>query len=358
MITESKDPEKILVIRLSALGDNVLAIPAVRLLARRFPGAAIHWLTEQPYVSLLRGVEGVEPIPYDKKGADKGLAGLIRLRRRLGQEGYDLVVDLQNKPKTGILRGAGKRSIAYRKRSFMGALKSLAGREPPLDREHTTEALAKALAPLGIGLPEGEGERQDVLTPRLKATEAMRREASSAGISPSTRTVGIAPGARWATKRWAAERFALLARRFEDEGRRILLVGGPGDRAAFDVIRGQLAHPELCLDTASLSVGGLAGALACCDLCVTGDSGPAHIAGALGVPTLAIFGPTSVRRWAPRGPFTQVATLNLPCSPCSNFGGDACPLGTHDCMAKLEVEQVHRQAMELMAKAESKAGEV
>ena len=348
-------PRKILVIRLSALGDVVLTTPAVRLLSQKYPDAEIHWLTEAPYVSMLSEIPGIRPLGYDKRGTDSGFRGLLNLRKRLKAQNYDLVVDLQNKPKTAFLRTAGKRAVAFRKRTFTESLASLFGRGALLKGPHSAQALAEALFPLGIVLPDDESSRAQALMPKLFVSGAMDAEADSQGIpcraaasSPGAKPlVGLAPGARWETKRWPGENFAALAKKFEEKGAQILLIGARGDRDEFDRIRGILDNPENCFDTAELSVGGLCGAVSRCSLVISGDSGPAHIAAAFGIPTLAIFGPTDPARWAPRGPKADFISLSLPCSPCSNYGGKKCPLNTHACMRELQVGAVFEKALSL-----------
>lgn len=344
-----KTPSKILFIRLSALGDVLLATPAARLLAERFPDARIDWLVEAPYAPLLEGNPHVTPIAYDKRGADRGLAGLQALCRRLADERYDLAIDLQNKPKTAFLRGVARRVIALRKRSVRQGIQSLFGKDPPLVRAHATALFAEVLAPLGIEVADQEGRAS--LMPELHLTEAMRAEARSYAGKGDRPLVGLAPGTRWATKCWPVEKFAALASALSARSTDLLLIGGPSEVPAFASIRAALPSGIACRDTACLTVGGLAGAIAHCALVISGDSGPAHMAAALGVPTLTLFGPTSPRRWAPRGPKAVHLSLGMACSPCSNYGSQRCPLGTHACLALLDVGQVVARAQSLLEQA-------
>ncbi len=343
-----KTPRRILFIRLSALGDVLLATPAARLVAEHFPEARIDWLVEAPYAPLLEGNPCVAPIAYDKRGAERGLAGLRALRDRLANAHYDLAIDLQNKPKTAFLRSAASEAIAFRKRSVGQSFQSLFGQAPPIVRAHATALFVEALAPLGIEVPAA-ADGAAGLMPELHLTEAMRAEAQAFARRGGRALVGLAPGTRWPTKCWPVEKFAALARRLRARGLDLCLLGGPVDAPAFAAIRAALPAEATCRDTSALSVGGLAGAIAHCALVISGDSGPAHIAAALGVPTLALFGPTSPRRWAPRGPHSAHLSLELACSPCSNYGSRRCPLGTHACLRDLGVEQVFARAESLLA---------
>jgi heptosyltransferase-2 len=121
----------------------------------------------------------------------------------------------------------------------------------------------------------------------------------------------------------------------------VLLLGGLSDAAVLDAVAASLGTG--CLgDTRMLSVAGLAAAIAGCSAIVSNDSGPAHIAAAVGTSALVLFGPTSPERWTPPGKLVTSLSLGLVCSPCSNHGGERCPLGTHACMKDLSVDQVMR----------------
>lgn len=334
-------PERILVVRLSALGDVLLATPAVRALKRHFPSAAVDWLLEKPYAPLLAANPYASPIAYDKAGAHAGASGFLLLRSELAARGYDLVVDLQGKPKTRLFRGLGKDCLALRTRSAAQSFLTLVGRNPPLTRAHAVDLFLEALSPLGVA---SDGRALD-----LQLTDEMRAEAAHA--LPEGTLVGLAPGARWATKRWPPERFAQLAAELRALGLTPVLLGGPGDAAVLAAVRAGLESiPGAAVgapmkDTAALSVGGLAAAIARCRLVVAGDSGPVHIASALGTPVVALFGPTSPERWRPLAARAQVVRLDLPCAPCSNHGGARCPEGHHACMAQLEVGPVLQAAL-------------
>jgi ADP-heptose:LPS heptosyltransferase len=103
------------------------------------------------------------------------------------------------------------------------------------------------------------------------------------------------------------------------------------------------------IDARWLELPALAVLVARCQLVISNDSGPVHLAQAVGVPVVDVFGPTSPERWAPRGPQARAVSLRLACSPCTNHGGEHCPLGHHDCLRHLDAETVLRAARELVA---------
>jgi heptosyltransferase-2 len=130
------------------------------------------------------------------------------------------------------------------------------------------------------------------------------------------------------------------------DGLGLVLCAGPGDAAAVAAFR-ETCRAPLAADLTPLSVEAMAAALAEVRLLVACDSGPVHLAGALGVPALALFGPTSAVRWGPRPP-GRALSLGLDCQPCSNHGGQRCPLGHHRCLADLSEAAVLAAARRLL----------
>ncbi|MGC4117539.1 MAG: glycosyltransferase family 9 protein [Myxococcales bacterium] len=322
------DPKRVLVVRLSALGDVLLATPAVRALSRRFPAARVDWLVESAYLPLVEASPHARAVGYDKKGRHAGVRGLLALRRQLATERYDLVVDLQDKPKTRLFHSLAPECLAWHKRTPAQALLSLVGREKPMTRAHAIDLYFEALEPLGL--------KPDDRALELHLSPAHADEASR--VVPRGRVAAIAPGARWANKRWPPERFAEVVRALRERGFAPLLLGGPGDAETLAAVRAAL--PDGIPDTAGLGIGGLAAAIERSAVVVSNDSGPVHLASALGVPVVALFGPTSPERWRPLSPRSEVVRRTLPCSPCSNHGAATCPLGHHDCLKDLPTEAV------------------
>ncbi len=327
--------ERLLVIRYSALGDVVLATSVIEPLRRRFPGARIEWVTSAAAAPLLEGIPGIAAVHRLGKGGEHGPRALARrLRGR-----FDVAIDLQEKVKSRWLAlAAAPRRLLYRRRTRWQALLALLGRDRPLQRAHATALYAEVLRPLGV---EGAGPTQ------VSVPEPARARVRQLLAGARRPLVGIAPGATWATKRWAPERFAAVADALHAAGHGLVLVAGPGDAAASAAFRAALRAP-LEADLTPLPVDALAAALGELKLLVACDSGPVHLAAAQGVPALVLFGPTSTVRWRPPPPGRALA-LGLDCQPCSNHGGERCPLGHHDCLAKLEVAPVLAAARELLA---------
>jgi heptosyltransferase-2 len=325
---------RVLVVRYSALGDVVLATSVLDPLRARFPGARIEWVTDAAYVPILQGLPQLAAVHVLPRGR---AAGALALRDALRWR-FDVAVDLQNKLRSAVVaRAAAPTCLTFRRRTPGGALLALAGRDRPLERAPATALYAEALAPLGIDAP---GRLHVHLS---DSARALASDALSRARAPA---VAIAPGARWATKRWAPERFAAVADALAGQGASIVLAGGPGDRAVLDAVRWAMRAP-VAADLSRLPVDGLAAALAGVRLVVANDSGPVHLATAVGTPALALFGPTSPLRWGPPPP-GRALSLALDCAPCSNHGSDACPEGHHRCLGDLAPEAVLEAARELL----------
>ena len=328
------EPASILVVRYSALGDVILATSILEPLRARFPGARIEWVTDTLYAPLLEGLPEIARVHrLGRDGPTGALALAARLRGR-----FDFAIDLQNKVRSALVaRSAAPLRSAFRRRTAMRAVLSLFGSDPPLVRAHQTRLYAEALEPLDI---DHAGPTKVNLSAQARALAADALQ----GVEPPA--VAIAPGARWGTKRWPAERFAAVADALSADGFRIVLCGGPSDRDAFAAFRAATRAP-VAADLSFLPLDALAAAIARVQLLVACDSGPVHIASAVGTPVLALFGPTSTARWGPPPPGRALA-LGLACAPCSNHGGDYCPEGHHRCLADLAPEAVLSAAREML----------
>lgn len=317
--------KSILLIRYSALGDVVLATSLVAPLREKYPGVRIEWLTDAAYAGLLEGVVD-RVIPFSRKDPASKAAALREVTGR-----FDLAIDLQNKLwSVRVRRAAAPKRLRFMRRTPLQALGSLVGRDVILNDVPATELYARA----------AQVERGGAL--RVSVSEVAKARASE--LLPEGKWVAIAPGAAWETKRWPASRLAEVATALRADGYRIALVGGPMDGALLEVIRAG-CHPEVDLSSESLPV--LAAALARVQLLIGNDSGLVHLASANGTKALAVFGPTSVRRWGPRAQ-GEAVSLNLGCSPCTNHGSKSCPLGHHDCLQKLEAATVLARARQLL----------
>lgn len=149
--------------------------------------------------------------------------------------------------------------------------------------------------------------------------------------------IAVAPGAASDLKRWPLEKFGEIIRRIVRGGYgNVLLLGGAENRAHVEMLKEWISCPFLDL-VGKTSLPDLAAVLERSAVLISNDSGPMHLAAAVGIPVVAIFGPSDAKRYGPYGDRHKVVRLDLPCSPC---GKAQCPLGTHACMRDLDVEKV------------------
>lgn len=340
--------KRILVVRTSALGDTVLVTPVLRALWEKWPEAEIHFVTSGAFAPLYEDLPFVSRVwRWEPKGRHVGLRGLTRFAAEVRAQGpFDLALDLQNKVRTrallALLRPAKKMAFVKR-RGIAALIRALFGRDRILDKAPQVALYFEAFASLGL--------RPGHLLPEISLPETARAAADRL-LEPAEGApiVALAPGARWSLKKWPPERFAEVGRALAARGARIVLAGGPGDVAEMEALRQALGH-SIVGDTVGLDVAGLAAVLARSAVLITNDSAPSHLAQAVGTPVVALFGPTSARRWGPLEGAGTSLSLPLPCAPCSNHGKGGCPLGHHRCLAELPSDPVIESALVALEKA-------
>lgn len=312
-----------LVIQTAPLGDVVLTSPLLQKVAA-LHGAVDVLTTPQarPLVATLPFVE--RSLVFDKRKRDRGLRGLIRTAARLRRRGYDVAYIPHRSFRTALL--AFLAGIPVRIGFDDTPARCLYTAARPRRGRHESARLASLVdrdwaPPLRVGL-----------TSRDRAAAARWLELG--GITSPYAV--LAPGSARPTKRWPYYRelaVALSARM------PVVLIGEARDRVFPDEPSGAPSRTvDLC---GVLSLREAAAAIAGAAVVVANDSAPMHLAAALGTPVVALFGPTDpALGFAPQGPQHRCLRLNLPCRPCSEHGGDRCPLGHHRCLRDLSVEDV------------------
>ncbi len=329
-------PKNILVIRLSSIGDILLATPLLRLLRKRFPEARIDFAVKAMYMDLLRTNPHIDKVwALD---ADAGKAGLVALGEELEQVPYDLVIDIHKNFRSLYLRRRIRpaRVVVLKKYYLKRFLLVKTGwnlyREiVPVHRRYINTMAAWDLQDDGLGLE---------FHVDAKVAETVNHKLASLQQEPLL--VGLAPGAGFANKRWPMEYYLDLARRLKIERQaRILLFGGPDDREITAKISAGVGSGVIDL-AGQLSLMESAAALTHCRLLVTNDTGLMHLASALEVPLLAIFGPTTAELgFFPSGARSQVLEVQgLSCRPCTHMGQDRCPKTHFRCMREITPEMV------------------
>ena len=304
---------RIAIIKLSSLGDVVHALPVARALRRALPGAHLTWVVEAREYAILRDhpdLDAVVPVDtrlwrrliWSPSGTREVLGKVARLRERIRRVSFDVAIDLQGLLKSGLLTaytGAPMRIgfSAGRCRERWNALFTNRHVTPPASARHVVEQYLALLDPLGIEPGSAEFHVPVPATAERRMEELLVKE----GVKPGDRLVAINPGAGRATKRWAVARFSALAERLASEaGARLLLLWGPDEAfMARDIALALPGHSALLAPPTDL--GELAALLRRCRLMIANDTGPLHLAAALGTPALGLFGPTSAERNGPYG---------------------------------------------------------
>lgn len=330
---------RLLVVQTAFLGDIVLTTPLLRELKRVEPESSLTVVTTPLGRAILEGHPFVdEVIAYDKKGSDRGPRGVLRLVARLRRERFDAAVAAQRSSRTGlVVRGSG----AATRVGFADAAGRWAytHRVPWDGGRHAVHRYLALAAPVG-GDPE-RAPAQPVLTVTARAQEKVAGLLAASGIGPTERILAIAPGSIWGTKRWTPEGFATVARRARDLGFRPVLVGSPDEAALCgDVAR--LAGVDVPVLAGTTGPSDLVALLARAALLLSNDSGPGHVASAVGTPVVAIFGPTvPAFGYTPFGPLNRIVEVEgLACRPCDRHGPQVCPLKHHRCMNDLPAARV------------------
>jgi lipopolysaccharide heptosyltransferase I len=285
-------PSRILIVRLGAMGDIVHALPVLASLRRRWPDAAIDWLVESKHRGLLEMAPGLHASVVIDSRSIFGTQGWLRVIRTLRQRHYDLVIDAQGLIKSAVLsRSTGSARVVGFDRAHLRepqAALAYTERVDPGTRGHViTKNLAlvrhvgvEPVIDCGLAVPE--------------PSAAVRQALGDLG----ERFVVLNPGAAWPNKRWPPERFgALAAYVHAHHGLSSIVLWGPGERAlAEGIVTASACAARVAPET---MLRDLVSIVARARLLVSGDTGPLHIAAAVGTPIVGIFGPTRPERNGP-----------------------------------------------------------
>lgn len=329
----------VLAIRPRALGDVVLVTPALRALRRGFPGASLEVVTEGRYASLLEGLEFVDRVRTVDRRWRATAALILALRRR----GIERVVDFFGNPRTAAIAAfCGARvSAGYALRGRGATYRIRVPRALTLAdgrREHASATHVR-LAEAAGGIADGLEARVAV---SAAAREAAARLLTGARVAEPGRTIGLVAAGTWPSKTWPLSHAAVLARRLLAAGHAVLAILGPGEeRTGRDLVA--LAPGVTALPPCD--VGVLAAVIERLAAVVGTDSGPRHLAAALGVPTFAWFGPTHPDTWNPPGDLHGFLRTELPCRGCDRT---RCP--HWNCMPGLAPEDVSLRVLDHLAR--------
>ena len=305
------DTARILLIKPSSLGDIVHTFPVVSAIKSQWPGAHLTWVVKRQWAELVERAEGVDRIwPIDMT-----VSSWVREGLALRDQRFDLALDLQGLFRSGILAwlsGAPTRFGFANGRE--GSPWFYTNRVPIAHPDvHAVDRYLSMVGALGVGSPEKPQFRFRLLEEDITAVRAICHRQGFAVDQP---WIAMSIGARWTTKRWPLTAFAaVLDQLHASQLGPVAVIGSPEERFYTNQLRALTESPffDLC---GEISLGRLPALLSTASAMVTNDSGPMHIASALGVSVVALFGPTSAIRTGPYGDGHGVLTGQVPCSPC------------------------------------------
>ncbi len=341
---------RVLFIRLRNLGEAVLDTANLRALKEWRPDLQLTTLVEAIYTDLYAADPGIEAMPLERAGGDQRSRLIARLAilRDVRRRRFAAVINLHGGPTSAQLTlasGAPYRvGAAHFRPSFAYNLTI-----PPVDeilgetgistRLHTVETQHAWFRWLGLPTAAPLPTRLHV-SPDFR--ESAHAKLSAAGLADGSPYAVLAPTNEFHTKRWMPERFAAIADNLAARGFSVVLTGAPTaeQRAQMAAVTDRAGSNIVTLD--NLRIGELVAVIAGARLFAGNDSGPAHIAAALGTPLVVLFGPASTVRWRPWNPdasFPSELVWNyFPCNPCSMFRCEVFP--EPECIRSVTVEQV------------------
>ena len=322
--------KKILIIRLSSIGDIILTTPLIRRLQAAYPEATIDYCTKPPFLTLL---------------ASNPRLSAIYTTEQLPTETYDLVVDLQNNHRSRTIVGSlnAKQTLKYQKENWKKWLMVHCKINLYSATQSVVDRYQAALNKLGV--PDD-----------LQGCELYPSPSDQAFAEPyaiaGNKTLALCFGAKHFTKRYPPQRFAaLLSILLRDDSVRVLLLGGKEDATqALEIVN---ALPAACRSkvvnlSGSCSLMQTAALLEQCDAVLTNDTGLMHMASAFGKKLFVLFGSSSATfGFLPyHTPYELFEVDGLSCRPCSHIGRDRCPKGHFRCMNDLSEELIARRVLE------------
>lgn len=330
----------IAVIRFSSLGDVVLATAILQKLIEAYPDCRIDFITERRFAVLFSTDTRIRSVvPYDVTKESPGY--MIGFLRKIRRERYDLVIDAHLNPRSVIVSSLARTRNRRRVKKYSWQRRLMVRRHKVWEIPHVVQRYLASV----------DGVEDESPKPMLHVGnsegDTVRREIK--GRCGERSIVGIALGAAKRTKVWDVEKAQELALALTvKHGFFLIFFGNKKDVQLVDTICKPLKDGYLNL-AGKTNLRELALNLKVCDVALTSDSGPMHVAVAVDTPVVALFGPT-VREFGfrPCDEQSVIISVDLPCRPCSLHGTKTCFLGHHRCMKAIAVETVEEAIVALL----------
>ncbi len=314
--------QKILLVKLSSIGDVVHSLPILKALRTRYPNAHITWVVKPFCKEIIEGNPYLDEVLIFERGkwgnmkkASSALRDFRRLIREIRERRFDMVVDLQGLFYTGLitfLSGSPIRLGFANAREFSHLFYNRKVRVPTMNL-HAVDRYMLMMQALGIQTAQKDFTIRISKQDRQFVQDFLAHENVIAGRAP---LIAMNPSARWVTKQWNEEKFAELADALHEQwAANIVFIGSHEDVELVERVRGFMRSSPINT-TGKTNLKQLVALLDEADLLVTNDTGPMHIASSVGTPTVSLFGPTDLRRTGPYGPGHVVIDKKVFCSPC------------------------------------------
>ena len=327
---------KILVFRLSSIGDIVLTTALLRCLRNTFPDAQIDFVVKKQFADILRCVPFVSNvIELDSK---KGFSELLAIRNHLKNEQYDVALDIhKNWRSLFVCNTIGAKQV-YRFNKHVFRRWVLTTFHKDIYKEVRPVYLRFIDAAKQIGVAP-DGNYTELVVPE-QLGKSMKDIFAQANISFEKRIIALCPGASFSNKQWQVKKFQQLAKRVVlDFDAQVILLGGKKESEMCETIANESGAVSFA---GKFDLSQSIAALSMVSLTVANDTGMLHVSEALGVPVVGIYGPTARQfGYFPILPQSKVAQIeNLPCRPCTKMGMNHCPKKHFSCMNDISVEMV------------------
>ncbi len=322
----------VLVISLKRVGDAVLSIPAFRAIKQNLPKCQVTVFADAYIMDILEEIPYVDAVvPYSKRSTFLEKAKSVR---KLSYNSFDLAVDLtcdytfEGALWTWLSRAKFRVGYDIWERGFLFNLPVQHDKGPV----HAIDEISNIVKKIGLETKD----KTLKIKPSKEARDAVQKFLREKGIKNRGPIIGIHPGGYYLTQRWLSERFAEVAdNAVEKHSAHIVLMGGSEEEEIIQQIKTQRIHPSIVFFNQPL--GDLLALIQSCRLLICNNSGPLHMAAALGTPTVSTMGPTIPERWWPQGEDHVVLRKDLPCMPCNE---GRCRLKTLDCMKLITVKDM------------------
>lgn len=332
---------KILIVKLSSLGDVIHTIPFLKSLKESFPDSNIHWLISRSFKNIIEEIELIDKIHIFERERWRGIKNCIRYSKEIynlfhtiEQEHYDLVIDFQGLFRSGF---ATYCSHAPRRIGFKNA------REFAYfaynEKVNIPENIQHAIDKNALLVEQAIHQKTKIDFPTIFNAEIQQK--TKQWIQKDKINIALIPGARWDSKKWSVENFAKLTEKFLKYSQIHFLILGGKSEQNLECYFKNANTTSLLGKTTMLE---LASILQQVSLVVCNDSGPMHLSVAVQTPVLALFGPTDPNKTGPYGSQHKVLQASMPCSPCRNRKCHK----QNWCMNQIAVEQVENGIKEIL----------